>query len=105
MNSIPAITAGVKQPIITTPAQKDGSIKPEILVAADLCKVHEIYKVGGAQAIFALAYGTETIPKVDKIVGPGNIYVDLAKQLVYGQVDIDKPAGPSDVLVYIEDKR
>jgi histidinol dehydrogenase len=104
MNSIPALIAGVERPIITTPPQKDGSIAPQILVTADLCGVTEIYKVGGAQAIFALAYGTETIPQVDKIVGPGNIYVDLAKQMVYGQVDIDKPAGPSDVLVYIEDE-
>ncbi|RAP36503.1 histidinol dehydrogenase [Candidatus Marinamargulisbacteria bacterium SCGC AAA071-K20] len=105
MNCIPALVAGVTRPIICTPPQQDGKIAPQILVAADICGVTEIYKVGGAQAIFAMAYGTEKIPKVDKIVGPGNIYVDLAKQMVYGDVDIDKPAGPSDVLVVVEDER
>ncbi len=105
MDAIPAKIAGVQQLLITTPPQKDGSIRPEILVAADLCGVTDIYKVGGAQAVFAVAYGTESIPKVDKIVGPGNIYVNLAKQLVYGTVDIDKPAGPSDVLVVVEDQQ
>lgn len=105
MNAIPALVAGVSQPVITTPPQKDGTVAPQILVAADCCGIEEIYKVGGSQAIFALAYGTETIPKVDKIVGPGNIFVDLAKQMVYGTVDIDKPAGPSDVLIYVEDSK
>ena len=104
MNAIPAKLAGVEQLIITTPPQKDGSIAPEILVAADLCEVDLIVKAGGAQAIFALAYGTESVPKVDKIVGPGNMYVDQAKQMVYGLCDIDKPAGPSEVCVYVEDE-
>ena len=103
MNAIPAAIAGVSEKVLVTPPQKDGKIAPQILVTADKCGVDEIYAVGGAQAIFACAEGTETIKKVDKIVGPGNIYVDLAKQMVYGKVDIDKPAGPSDVLVYIED--
>ncbi len=105
MDAIPALLAGVKELIITTPPRQDGTIAPEILVAASLCGVTDIYKVGGAQAIFAVAYGTESIPKVDKIVGPGNTYVNLAKQMVYGKVDIDKPAGPSDVLVIVEDSR
>lgn len=104
MNAIPAKLAGVEQLIITTPPQKDGSIAPEILVAADLCEVDLIVKAGGAQAIFALAYGTESVPKADKIVGPGNMYVDQAKQMVYGLCDIDKPAGPSEVCVYVEDE-
>ena len=103
MNAIPAKLAGVSQLIMTTPPQKDGKIAAEILVAADLCNVDTIIKAGGAQAIFALAYGTQSVPKVDKIVGPGNIYVDQAKQRVYGQCDIDKPAGPSEVCVYVED--
>jgi len=103
MNSVPAVLAGVSELVITTPVQSDGRIAPQILVTADLCGVKTIMKSGGAQAIFALAYGTETVPRVDKIVGPGNKYVALAKQLVYGVVDIDKPAGPSEVLVYVDD--
>jgi histidinol dehydrogenase len=103
MDAIPAKLAGVPHTYIMTPPQKDGSIAPEILVAASLCGVTDIYKVGGAQSIFASAYGTKTIPKSDKIVGPGNIYVNLAKQKVYGIVDIDKPAGPSDVLVITDE--
>lgn len=103
MDTIPAKLAGVRQVVMATPPQPDGSIPPQILVAADICEVDIIIKAGGAQAIFGMAYGTESIPKVDKIVGPGNIYVDLAKQMVYGTVDIDKPAGPSDVCIYIED--
>lgn len=101
MNAIPAQIAGVNQLIIATPPNSTGKISPAILVAADCCGIHQIYKVGGSQAVFALAYGTESIPKVDKIVGPGNIFVTLAKQMVYGIVDIDKPAGPSEVLIYI----
>ena len=104
MNAIPAQLAGVKRMVLLTPPQRNGSVDPAILVAADLCGVHDIYMVGGAQAIFAAAFGTESIPRVDKIVGPGNQYVTLAKQLVYGHVDIDKPAGPSEVLVYVEDE-
>ncbi|WMJ80284.1 histidinol dehydrogenase [Clostridium sp. MB40-C1] len=99
MNAIPAKIAGVKKIIMITPPRKDGSINPNILVAADIAEVDEIYKVGGAQGIGALAYGTESIPKVDKIVGPGNIYVAMAKRSVYGFVDIDMIAGPSEILI------
>ncbi len=101
MNLIPAQVAGVKKIVMTTPPSKalDGRVNPLTLVAADLCGVKEIYKVGGAQAIAALAFGTETIPKVDKIVGPGNIFVALAKKAVYGHVSIDSIAGPSEVMV------
>ncbi|MFC1771347.1 histidinol dehydrogenase [Candidatus Margulisiibacteriota bacterium] len=105
MNAIPARIAGVKNITIATPPLADGGITPEILVAANLCGVENIVKVGGAQAVFALACGTESVPKVDKIVGPGNIYVTTAKQMVYGQVDIDKPAGPSEALIYIQDPK
>lgn len=105
MDAIPAKIAGVDTLVMTTPPQPDGTIPPQILVAAASCGVDIIIKAGGAQAIFALAHGTKSIPKVDKIVGPGNIFVDLAKQRVYGTVDIDKPAGPSDVTVYIEDPK
>ena len=105
MDAIPAKIAGVNQIIIATPPSSNGQIPPQILVAADCCGVSQILKAGGSQAIFALAFGTNRVPRVNKIVGPGNIYVDLAKQMVYGQVDIDKPAGPSDVLVYIDDIR
>jgi len=105
MNAIPAQIAGVKDLVITTPPQPDGSVPAAILAAAHLCGVKTILKVGGAQAIFALAYGTEKIKKVDKIVGPGNSYVTLAKQMVYGTVDIDKPAGPSEVLVILDDAK
>lgn len=99
MNVIPAYVAGVKDIIMTTPAQKDGSVYPNTIVAAKEAGVNEIYKVGGAQAIAALAFGTESIPKVDKIVGPGNIYVALAKRSVYGYVNIDSVAGPSEILI------
>lgn len=105
MSAIPAKMAEVPHIVLTTPPQPDGSITPTILVAADLCGIDTIIKAGGAQAIFALAHGTKSIPKVSKIVGPGNIYVDTAKQLVYGPTDIDKPAGPSDICVYIEDPK
>lgn len=103
MNVMPAKVAGVSKVVMTTPPDKEGKVNPLTLVAADICKVDEIYKVGGAQAIAALAFGTETIPKVDKIVGPGNIFVALAKKAVYGHVSIDSIAGPSEVLV-IADK-
>ncbi len=99
MNAIPAKIAGVKKMIMLTPPQKDGKIKDEILIAAKLAGVTDIFKVGGAQAIAAMAYGTETIPKVDKIVGPGNIYVATAKRMVFGQVSIDMVAGPSEILI------
>ncbi len=99
MNAIPAKVAKVPRIVITTPPGPDKSISPAVLVAAQEAGVDEIYRVGGAQAIAALAYGTETIPKVDVITGPGNIYVTLAKKLVYGTVGIDSLAGPSEVLV------
>lgn len=103
MNVIPAKIAGVPEIIMVTPPAKDGSIDPYIAVAAKIAGVDKIYKVGGAQAIAALAYGTETIPQVDKIVGPGNIFVATAKKLVYGQVDIDMIAGPSEILVIADE--
>lgn len=99
MNAIPAKIAGVSEIIMCTPPQKDGKIKAEILVAADLAGVDKIFKCGGAQAIAAMAYGTESIPQVYKIVGPGNIFVALAKKLVFGTVSIDMIAGPSEILV------
>lgn len=99
MNVIPAKVAGVKNIIMTTPAQEDGTVYPTTIVAAKEAGVNQIYKVGGAQAIAALAFGTESIPKVDKIVGPGNIYVALAKRTVYGYVNIDSVAGPSEILI------
>jgi histidinol dehydrogenase len=98
MNVIPATTAGVEQLVMCCPAP-GGILNPYILVAADIVGVSEIYKIGGAQAIAAMAYGTATIPKVDKIVGPGNIYVATAKRYVFGQVDIDMIAGPSEILI------
>lgn len=103
MNVIPAKTAGVDEIVMTTPPGKDGKVNPATLVAATEAGVDVIYKVGGAQAIGALAYGTETIRKVDKIVGPGNIYVALAKKAVYGHVSIDSIAGPSEILVLADE--
>ena len=99
MNVAPAKVAGVDRIVMTTPPGKDGKVSPNTLVAACEAGVDEIYKVGGAQAIAALAFGTESVPKVDKIVGPGNIYVALAKKAVYGYVSIDSIAGPSEILV------
>jgi histidinol dehydrogenase len=103
MNAIPAQIAGVEEIVITTPPGKDGKVNPAILVAARIAGVHEIYKVGGAQAIAALAYGTEQIAPVDKIVGPGNIYVALAKREVFGLVSIDMVAGPSEIVVLADE--
>ncbi|MBE6499949.1 MAG: histidinol dehydrogenase [Methanobrevibacter thaueri] len=103
MTVIPAKIAGVSKVVCVTPPQKDGKILDAILVAADIAGADEIYKVGGAQAIAALAYGTESVPQVEKIVGPGNIFVTAAKKLVYGQVDIEFPAGPSEVLILADD--
>lgn len=103
MNVIPAKIAGVEEIIMVTPPTKDGSIDPYIAVAASIAGVKTIYKIGGAQAVAALAYGTETITRVDKIVGPGNIFVATAKKLVYGQVDIDMIAGPSEILVIADE--
>jgi histidinol dehydrogenase len=102
MNVIPARVAGVEQLIMCSPVP-GGTLNPYILVAADIAGISEIYKIGGAQAIAAMAYGTATIPKVDKIVGPGNIYVATAKRYVFGQVDIDMIAGPSEILVIADD--
>jgi histidinol dehydrogenase len=102
MNVIPARVAGVEQIVMCSPVP-GGVLNPYLLVAADIAGVSEIYKIGGAQAIAAMAYGTATIPKVDKIVGPGNIYVATAKRSVFGQVDIDMIAGPSEVLVIADD--
>jgi histidinol dehydrogenase len=99
MTVIPAKLAGVKRIVIVSPPDKNGYINPHILVVADLLKVDEIYRAGGAQAIGALAYGTKTIPRVDKIVGPGNNYVSEAKRQVFGQVDIDMIAGPTELVV------
>lgn len=103
MNVVPAKVAGVKRIVMTTPPSRDGKIPPSTLVAAKEAGVDEIYKVGGAQAIAALAFGTESIPKADKITGPGNIYVALAKKAVYGHVSIDSVAGPSEILVLADE--
>jgi histidinol dehydrogenase len=99
MNVIPAKAVGVRRIVMCTPPRKDGSVDPVILAAAKIAGVSEIYRIGGAQAIAAMAYGTETIPRTDKICGPGNIYVNTAKRLVYGQVDIDLFAGPSEIMI------
>ncbi|MBQ9940618.1 MAG: histidinol dehydrogenase [Clostridia bacterium] len=104
MNSIPAKIAGVEELVITTPPDRNGKISPVILTAAKVAGVDRIFKVGGAQAIAALAYGTQTIPKVDTIVGPGNIFVATAKRMVYGTVNIDMVAGPSEILVIADGK-
>jgi histidinol dehydrogenase len=103
MLAVPARIAGCREVIMCTPAREDGGCHPAVLVAADLCGVEKIFKVSGAQAIAAMAYGTETVPHVDKIFGPGNAYVTTAKMLVYGLVDIDMPAGPSEVLVIADE--
>ena len=103
MNIVPAKVAGVDRIVMTTPPGKDGKVNPSTLVAAREAGADEIYKAGGAQAVGALAYGTESIPKVDKIVGPGNIFVALAKKAVYGHVSIDSIAGPSEILILADD--
>ena len=103
MNVIPAKVAGVRRIIMTTPAGADGKVNPGTLAAADIAGVHEIYKVGGAQAIAAMAFGTESIPKVDKITGPGNIFVALAKKACFGFVSIDSIAGPSEIMVLADE--
>lgn len=99
MNAVPAKIAGVEEVIMCTPPQKDGTPNPNIIAAAKIAGVDRIFLMGGAQAIAALAYGTQTVPKVDKIVGPGNIFVATAKKLLYGTVDIDMIAGPSEILI------
>ena len=103
MNAVPAKIAGCKEIIMVTPPTSDGTILPSLLVAAKIAGVDRIFKVGGAQSIAALSYGTESIPKVYKIVGPGNIYVAMAKKMVYGEVSIDMIAGPSEVLIIADD--
>ena len=104
MAAVPAIIVGVKEIVVVTPPSPDGKINPYLLSTARELGISEIYKIGGAQAIAALAYGTETIRRVDKIVGPGNIYVTLAKKNVFGEVDIDMLAGPSEILIWADDK-
>lgn len=103
MNVLPAKIAGVKEIVMVTPPNKEGSVDPYIVAAAQIAGVDTIYKIGGAQAVAALSYGTQTIPKVDKIVGPGNAYVAMAKRLVFGKVDIDMIAGPSEILVIADE--
>ncbi len=103
MTAIPARVAGVKEVILTTPPRSDGTVSPLALVATDIAQVYRTFSIGGAQAIAALAYGTESIPKVDKIYGPGNIFVMLAKKLVYGVVGIDGLQGPSEVLIIADE--
>ena len=103
MNIVPAKVAGVPHIVMTTPPGKDGKVNPVTLIAAHLAGATEVYKVGGAQAIAALAFGTKSIPRVDKIVGPGNIFVALAKKAVYGHVSIDSIAGPSEILVLADE--
>lgn len=104
MNAVPAKIAGVEEIIMCTPPQKDGTPNPNIIAAAKVAGVDRIFLMGGAQAVAALAYGTESVPKVDKIVGPGNIFVATAKKLLYGTVDIDMIAGPSEILVIADDQ-
>lgn len=104
MNAIPAKLAGVKNLVIVTPVKEDGKVTPTILAAAYVCGIEKIYKVGGAQGVAGVAIGTNTLPKVDKIVGPGNIYVATAKKCCYGMVDIDMVAGPSEILIIADEK-
>ena len=99
MNAVPASVVEVPEIVMATPPERDGSLRPAVLMAARVAGVHRVFKMGGAQAIAALAYGTESVPRVDKIVGPGNAYVQHAKRLVFGEVDIDSEAGPTEVLV------
>ena len=103
MNAVPAKVAGVPRIVMAAPPGKDGKLNPYVLVTAEKIGINEIYKMGGAQAIAALAFGTETVPKVNKITGPGNIFVTLAKKAVYGHVDIDMLAGPSEILIVADD--
>lgn len=103
MNIIPAKVAGVKRVVVTTPPDQGMTVVPEVLVAADIAGAEAVYKIGGPWAVGSLAYGTETVPRVDKIVGPGNRYVTAAKMVVFGQVDIDSPAGPSEGLILADE--
>ena len=104
MNAIPARIAGVRDIVIVTPPRPDGTVSPEALMAAELAEVTKVFKIGGAQAVAALAYGTETMPRVDKIVGPGGVFVATAKRKVFGRVAIDMIAGPSEILVLADGK-
>ncbi|WP_300603320.1 histidinol dehydrogenase [uncultured Oscillibacter sp.] len=104
MNVIPAQIAGVQDIVLVTPPRPDGTVSPEALMAAELAEVTEVFKIGGAQAVAALAYGTETVPRVDKIVGPGGVFVATAKRKVFGRVAIDMIAGPSEILVLADGK-
>lgn len=104
MNAIPAQIAGVQDIVLVTPPRPDGTVSPEALMAAELAEVTDVFKIGGAQAVAALAYGTETVPRVDKIVGPGGVFVATAKRKVFGQVAIDMIAGPSEILVLADGK-
>ncbi len=104
MNAIPAVIAGVQEIVMCTPPRRDGGVAAAVLVAADMAGVSAIFKVGGVQAVAAMAYGTASIPKVDKIVGPGNVYVAAAKRLVFGQVGIDMIAGPTEVLIIADEE-
>jgi histidinol dehydrogenase len=104
MTAIPARVAGVKEIFVATPPKKNGAIPPPTLVAADIAGVNRIFKIGGAQAIAALAFGTESIPKVDKICGPGNVFVVTAKRMAYGTVDIESLPGPSEIIIVADDK-
>jgi histidinol dehydrogenase len=103
MTAIPARVAGVKEVFVVTPPKKNGAIPPPTLVAADIARVNRIFKIGGAQAIAALAFGTESVPKVDKICGPGNVFVVAAKRMVYGIVDIESLPGPSEIIIVADD--
>jgi histidinol dehydrogenase len=103
MTILPAMAAGVEQVVVCSPPDKDLSVNPQTLVACHVAGVEDIYKLGGAWAIASMAYGTELLPKVDKIVGPGNKYVAAAKMMVFGQVDIDSPAGPSEALIIADE--
>lgn len=103
MNALPAVVAGVSRLIICTPPGQDGTVDPHILAAAMEVGITEVFKVGGAQAIAAMAFGTETVPRVDKIVGPGNLYVTMAKRLVYGEVGLDMLAGPSEIVIVADE--
>jgi histidinol dehydrogenase len=103
MTAVPALVAGVGQIVMCAPAQKAGKMNPAMIVAADLCGVKDIFKIGGAGAIAAIAFGTETVPKVDKIVGPGNAFVAEAKRQLFGVVGIDQVAGPSEILVIADE--
>ena len=103
MNAVPASVAGVKEIIMAVPPAKDGKVNPYVLVAAREAGVDRVFKIGGAQAIAAFAFGTETVPRVDQITGPGSIFVTLAKKAVYGHCDIDMLAGPSEILIIADE--